>query len=281
MARRAAGESGMAAQGSGRLRMVLLLLAGPLLVFPWAQACGAGCNPFVAARGLTRAAWPVSGTAGVVELTFLGHASFLIESPDGVTIVTDYNGYIRPPSLPDIVTMNHAHRSHYTDTPEPGIKFVLRGWDTGAGPPHYDLRYRDVRIRNVLTNIRDRNGDGGTAYGGNSIFVFEIADLCIAHLSHLHHTLTPQHLAALGQIDVLLVPADGVYTLSQTDMLTVVSQIHPRLVIPMHLFGPPALERFLALIGGRYPVRRSAAPHVALSQATLPRATEVLVLPGF
>ncbi len=67
---------------------------------------------------------------------------------------------------------------------------MLRGWDSGAGPPHYDLRYRDVRIRNVLTNIRDRNGDGGTEFGGNSIFIFEIADLCIAHLSHLHHTLS-------------------------------------------------------------------------------------------
>src|SRR6185437_1967290 len=106
------------------------------------------------------------------------------------------------------------------------------------------------------------------------------ADLCIAHLSHLHHTLAPEHLAALGQIDVLLVPADGMFTLSQTDMIEVIEQIHPLLVIPMHFFGPAALERFIARMDGRYRVTRSAAPSVALSRAMLPKATEVLVLPG-
>ncbi len=64
-------------------------------------------------------------------------------------------------------------------------------------------------------------------------------------------------------------------------MHDVVEQIHPRLVIPMHFFGPPALERFLARIDARYPVTRSTSAHVALSQATLPKTTEVLVLPGF
>jgi L-ascorbate metabolism protein UlaG (beta-lactamase superfamily) len=267
----------MAAPGP-RVRVLLLVLLWPVLL-AWGRAAdAASCNPFVAERPIRLAA---ASTAGVVDLTFLGHASFLIESPDGVSIVTDYNGYLRPPFLPDIVTMNHAHPTHYTDTPEPGIRYVLRGWDSGEGPPSYDLRYRDVRIRNVLTNIRAYDGQGGTEFGGNSIFVFEIADLCIAHLSHLHHTLTPEHLAALGQIDVLLVPADGTYTLSQTDMIEVVEQIHPLLLIPMHFFGPPALERFLARMNGRYPVHHSDTPHVALSRAMLPKSTEILILPGF
>src|SRR5690349_3974920 len=54
---------------------------------------------------------------GHVGLTFLGHASFLIESPGGITAVTDFNGFIRPSVTPDIVTMNHAHSTHYTDFP--------------------------------------------------------------------------------------------------------------------------------------------------------------------
>jgi L-ascorbate metabolism protein UlaG (beta-lactamase superfamily) len=263
-----------------RLRPLVLLLLWPVLLAP-PRALAAGCNPFVAGAPWQLAAAETPGTTGVVNLTFLGHASFLIESPGGVTIVTDYNGYLKPPFLPDIVTMNHAHRTHYTDNPEPGIKYVLRGWDTGEGPPAYDLRYGDVRIRNVLTNIRAYDGLGGTEFGGNSIFVFETADLCIAHLSHLHHTLTPEHLAALGQIDVLMVPADGAYTLSQSDMITVVEQIHPLLMIPMHFFGPPALERFLARMNGRYPITESKSPSVALSRAMLPKTTEILVLPGF
>src|SRR6266851_5443754 len=59
-----------------------------------------------------------------VGLTFLGHASFLIESPGGARIVTDYNGFNRPRVPPDIVTMNNAHPTHFTDHIEPGIKHV-------------------------------------------------------------------------------------------------------------------------------------------------------------
>ncbi|HXP31790.1 MAG TPA: MBL fold metallo-hydrolase [Stellaceae bacterium] len=268
----------MAHSLAARCRPLLLLLLWAALLIP-GRALAAPCLPNVASRPLQLASLPVSGSTGIVDLTFLGHASFLIESAAGVTIVTDYNGYIRPPFIPDIVTMNHAHPTHYTDHPEPEIKYVLRGWDTGSGPPHWDLRYRDVRIRNVLTNIRDY-GYGGTEYGGNSIFVFEIADLCIAHLSHLHHTLTQEHLADLGQIDVLLTPVDGAYTLSQTDMLTVIEQIHPALVVPMHFFGPSVLQRFLDRVGERYPVKTSESPRVALSRAMLPKTTEILVLPG-
>jgi L-ascorbate metabolism protein UlaG (beta-lactamase superfamily) len=243
-----------------------------------APALAAGCLASVA--GGVPAAMPAafrSAAAGEVALTFLGHASFLIESPGGVSIVTDYNGINRAPFLPDVVTMNHAHSTHYTDFPDPGINLVLRGWDTGAGIPHYDLAYGDVHIRNVPTNIRD---GAGTEFGGNSIFVFELADLCIAHLSHLHHTLAPEHLAALGQVDVLLAPVDGAYTLSQADMIEVIEQIKPPLVVPMHYFAPSVLERFLARAGDRYPVHVSPTTQVALSRAMLPKTTEILVLPG-
>ena len=109
---------------------------------------------------------------------------------------------------------------------------------------------------------------------------FELADLCIAHLGHLHHTLTPEHLAALGQIDVLLAPVDGAYTLSQTDMMIVLEQIHPAIIVPMHYFGPSVLQRFLDRVGDRYPVETSDTPHVALSRGMLPEKPEILILPG-
>jgi L-ascorbate metabolism protein UlaG (beta-lactamase superfamily) len=274
MARRIAMDGTMS-----RLRLLLGLLVGPLILIA-GGAWAAGCNPNVAQNPLRLAAAGGEAESGAVSITFLGHASFLLKSPAGVTIVTDYNGYIRPDSLPDIVTMNHAHRSHYTDTPEPEIKYVLRGWDAGQGPPQWDFHFGDVRIRNVLTNIRARDGSGDTEFGGNSIFVFEMADLCIAHLSHLHHTLTPEHLAQLGQIDVLMVPADGIFTLSQSDMIEVVEEIHPRLVIPMHFFGPAPLERFMERMNGRYPVTRSESKTVMVSRASLPKSTEILILPG-
>jgi L-ascorbate metabolism protein UlaG (beta-lactamase superfamily) len=222
--------------------------------------------------------WRAALAPNQVELTFLGHASFLIESPAGVTIVTDYNGFIRPKTLPDIVTMNNAHSTHYTDHPDPGIKYVLRGWDPGGGVAVHNLTYQDVRVRNVPTNVRDV---GGTRYNGNSIFIFEIADLCIAHLGHLHHVLTPEHLADIGQIDVLLAPVDGSYTLDQNGMLEVIRQLHPPLLIPMHFFGPHTLELFLARVRETYAVRLSETASVTLSRASLPARPEALVLPGY
>jgi L-ascorbate metabolism protein UlaG (beta-lactamase superfamily) len=258
----------------------LLALAAPLSA-AHAEAAGACAEVIAQSRpAITLASYRmgIAETEPVVDLAFLGHASFLITSPDGVTIVTDYNGYLRPRNPPDVVTMNHAHTSHYTEDIDPGIKLVLRGWNTGDGPAHYDVKYGDVRIKNVPTNIR--TWDGKTEFGGNSIFIFATGDLCIAHLGHLHHTLTPEHLAELGQIDVLLTPIDGAFTLSQGDILEVIDAIHPRLVIPMHYFGQAVLDRFIKRVSDRYDVHYSDSAAIPLQRSMLPAKTEVWVLPG-
>ena len=189
-----------------------------------------------------------------VRITFIGHATFLIESPQLVRIATDYNDYVRPPVVPDIATMNHAHDTHYTDHPDPAIKYVLRGWGPSPDEPAiWDLKYRDVRVRNVPTNIR--NWSGGTERYGNSIFIFEIANLCIAHLGHLHHTLTQQQLNEIGRVDVVMAPVDGNYTLDLDGMMEVLTALKAQLIIPMHFFGWYTLDRFLeraqrAMAGG-------------------------------
>ena len=118
------------------------------------------------------------------------------------------------------------------------------------------------------------------ATNGNSIFVFEVADLCIAHLGHLNHTLTQTHLAELGAIDVVMVPVDGAYTLNQTDMIEVLREIGPKLVIPMHIFSEARLERFLAQAGAFYTVHREADATVVVSRAGLPDVPTILVLAG-
>jgi L-ascorbate metabolism protein UlaG (beta-lactamase superfamily) len=253
---------------------VFLVLA--LLALGFGGTAWAACTGPVADGG-ARLRLVSAGPEGGVGLTFLGHASFLIESPAGVTIVTDYNDMIRAPVTPDIVTMNNAHPTHYTDNIDPGVKFVLRGWDPAGGVAARHLDYRDVRIHNVPTNVREF---GGTRYSGNSIFVFDVADLCLAHLGHLYHTLTPGHLTDLGPIDVVMVPVDGAWTLNQDDMITVLQQIKPKIVIPMHVFTQATLDKFLARAAEFYTVRRAAEPSIVLTRAGLPAVPEVLVLPG-
>ena len=234
----------------------------------------AKCLPMAGLQpGIIRAAFPAEGS---VRLTYLGHSSFLIETPGGVSAVTDYNGVNRPPTPPDIVTMNNAHGTHYTDFIRPEIGDVLRGWDPGGGMAAHDLIVEDLRVWNVPTNVRQGTG---TRYNGNSIFVFEAGGLCIAHLGHLHHVLTEVHLAELGEIDVLLVPVDGGMTMAQEYMLEVIEQIDPTVVVPMHFFTLSSLNRFLRLIQNRYDPVLVEEPSVVLSRLTLPYR-KVLVLPG-
>ena len=213
-----------------------------------------------------------------VRLTFVGHSTWLIESAGAVRIATDYNDYVRPQVVPEIATMNRAHTTHYSNFPDPSIKYVLKGWNPEGGPARHDLTFSDVRVRNVATNIRDWNG-GYVPYG-NSIFIFEIAGMCIGHLGHLHHTLTDQQIAHIGQLDVVMVPVDGSYTMDTAGMIEVLKALRARLILPMHYFNPYTLNRFLERIAADFAVERSSDPTIVVSQPTLPSEPKVLVLPG-
>ena len=225
------------------------------------------------------AAFRLALNADQVRLTYVGHSTFLIESPQLVRIATDYNDYVRPPLLPDIVTMNHAHTTHFTDLPDPAIKHVLRGWGpTPDQPARHDLTVKDVRVRNVPTNIRDWRG--GTERHGNSIFIFETANMCIAHLGHLHHTLSQQQLNEIGRVDVVLVPVDGSYTLDVEGMMEVLEALKAPLMIPMHYFSTYTLNRFLERARQNWTVEMSEIPSLVIAKARLPAAPKVMVLPG-
>ncbi len=214
-----------------------------------------------------------------VTIRFVGHSTFLITSPAGVTIATDYSGYAGQGVIPRVVTMNHAHPSHYTDNPDPRIEYVLRGWNPEGGKAVHHLQVDDVLIRNVTTDIRTFGG--GREPDGNSIFIFEVARLCIGHLGHLHHVLTTEDLGAIGQLDVVMVPVDGTYTMDQGAMLQTLKVLRARLVLPMHYFGPATLSRFVARLGEAFDVELSSVPETKVSVRTLPERPKVLVLPGY
>lgn len=273
-------------------RTALAVLAVPLLVVGAAAAQETvepeRC-PKLVASGNPLPFVPVSFTrvqtegdemaTNLVDLTYIGHSTFVIRSPSGITIATDYNGVDVPPVVPRIVTMNRAHSTHFTLNPDPRIEYVLHGWGEGGEPARHELAIGDVLLRNVTTNIR---GDiFAETIDQNSMFVFEVAGLCIAHLGHLHHKLTSNHLKALGRIDVVLAPVDGTYTLGVDDMIDVLDELQSPLVIPMHFFGPFSLDRFLARLEEHFAIVWSDSPTVELSRATLPVRRTVLVLPPF
>src|SRR6267154_1666793 len=217
-----------------------------------------------------------------VAITYVGHSTYYIDTPGGVRIATDFNGAYRTGRLPDVVTMNRAHSTHYTLFPDPKIAHVLHGWGENGQPAHIGLRVGDVYIRNVTTDIRRYYGEGSGGEmikDGNSIFIFEVAGLCIGHLGHLHHKLDETHFAAIGRLDIVMVPIDGTYTMSLDGVSEITKRLRSSVVLPMHRFATP-LEEFMRLIGQQFEIDQRSERTLKISRETLPSTPTVIILEG-
>lgn len=212
-----------------------------------------------------------------VRIRYVDHATFLLETPGGLVAATDYTGFLGTADLvPDVVTMNNAHSTHWTSNPDPRIPHVLRGWGEAA-PADHRLDLGEMLVRNVTTDLRGPYGEGARK-DGNSIFVFEVAGLCIGHLGHLHQIPTPEQYAALGRLDVVMVPVDGGYTMDLLSMAGVVRRLRGSVIIPMHWFSQTSLEAFLTEMSGSFDVVRLEQSDLTLSLADLPKQPTVMVL---
>ncbi|WP_299349742.1 MBL fold metallo-hydrolase [uncultured Shimia sp.] len=211
-----------------------------------------------------------------VRISYISHASFLIQAHDGVSVVTDFTGFIgNVDFLPTVVTMNHAHDTHWTEYPDPAIPHVLLGWDDFGEIAVHHLDLGSMLVRNVPTDIRRFDG---VEENGNSIFVFEVGGLCIAHLGHLHHEPSPAQYAALGRMDVVMAAVDGGMSLDTETMMRVLRNIKARVVIPMHWFEGWTLEAFLAGMSDEYEIVIDGSSEIELSLRDLPRRPVIRVL---
>lgn len=224
-----------------------------------------------------KAAWQDPVPEYSVRISYVAHASFLIQTQGGLNAVTDFTGFVGGADLiPDIVTMNHAHGTHWTANPDPAIPHVLPGWgEFGQGIDHH-LDLGELVVRNVSTEIRSPYG--GVEEQGNSIFVFEVEGLCIGHLGHLHHVPSDEQFAALGRLDVVMAAVDGGTTMPLPDMISVLKRLKSSVIIPMHWFSSFSLDRFLVDIRDEFPIVREGESEITVSLRTLPDRPTVVVL---
>jgi L-ascorbate metabolism protein UlaG (beta-lactamase superfamily) len=213
-----------------------------------------------------------------ILIRYVDHASFAVVTADGKVAVTDYTGYLGTADLvPDVVTMNNAHSTHWTAAPDPRIANVLEGWPNSDGPAEHRLDLGSMLVRNVTTDTRGPFGEGARR-DGNSIFIFEAAGLCIGHLGHLHQIPSDEQYAAIGRLDVVMVPVDGGYTMRLQDMAGVVRRLRSSVVIPMHWFSQDSLRMFLTEMSAEFSVVETGGAQIALSLDDLPSQPTIMVL---
>ncbi len=123
------------------------------------------------------------------------------------------------------------------------------------------------------------DASGAMIKDGNSIFIFEVAGLCIGHLGHLHHKLDDTHFAAIGRLDIVMVPIDGTYTMSLDGVSEITKRLRASVVLPMHRFATP-LDEFMRLIGQQFVIDQRAERTLKISRDTLPGTPTVIILDG-
>lgn len=251
------------------------------VLFAPVQSTAAESNCFALSQAASKVFYTGSDASGLaadeVRLNFIGHSTYLLETAGGLTAATDFAGFVGVDVIPDIVTMNKAHPSHYTTDPDPRIPYVLRGWGEGDAPAEHFLDLGELLVRNVTTDLRSRFG-GPPEKDANSIFIFEAGGLCIGHLGHLHFEPSEAQYALIGRLDVVMAPVDGGMTLDLPTMIRVLKRMRASLVLPMHWFGDGTLAAFLAGMQDEFVIEIVDAKSTVISLRTLPSTPTIRVL---
>lgn len=163
-------------------------------------------------------------------ITWQGHSCFKLQDkvgPDGITLITDpFNKEIglKPPNCEaNIVTVSHDHEDHNNVGTLRGNPFII----DCAG--EFDVK--GVFVEGIDSHHDDKEG---ALRGKNIIYRIEIDDISVVHLGDLGAVLTDAQLEKLAGTDILLIPVGGKYTLDAKLAVEVISQLEPRIVIPMH-----------------------------------------------
>ena len=241
-------------------------------LFTFASSAQSSCrDPDVARRGFTSLAYAASVDA---TIQYFGHNLFLITTSKGTRIVTDPLGpgwYPNPNVTGDVVTVGKEMFNHNAVQIVLGKPLILRGLKNyGAGWNTISTSVKDTFIYNVPIhqNAEFIEGIRGSA------FVFDLGSLCIAHLGDLSQKLNEQQLKAFGKVDVALTPIGGRRTMDPELAREVLTQLKPKIAIPMHHRDSPYLiKQFSAGIKTQL-----VSDTLAVSKDALPISLEIRVL---
>ncbi len=166
-----------------------------------------------------------------MNITWLGHACFMLTLNNGIRIVTDpfdeSVGYKTPKVDCDIVTVSHAHHDH--NAVEELLSYAMVISDESK----YEMN--DLKISSV-SSFHDEVK--GAKRGKNLIFKFEADGKTIVHLGDLGHITDEKQTAFIKNADVLLIPIGGTYTITTKEAVEIIRLATPKCAVPMHFLTP-------------------------------------------
>ncbi len=210
-----------------------------------------------------------------MKITWVGHACFLIDALEARIMTDPFHEDVPYPFLEtpvDIVTVSHGHFDHNAIHRVPGHPAVIEA--TGEFDVH------GVPVRGVASYHDDK---GGADRGPNILYSYVLEGLTLAHLGDLGEPLNEEQRAALADVDVLLIPVGGHFTIGAKQAASLIEDLPGvRLVIPMHFktdviadWPIATVDEFESLMDN---ARRVGASTVEVTRASLPAQREVWIL---
>ena len=209
-----------------------------------------------------------------MKLKWLGHATFLITSDSGIRIITDpyktgdaFN-YGEIKETADIVTVSHDHGDHNNVAAVQGNPQVIRKTTEAKG-----IQFMGIRAAH--------DNSGGSERGSNTIFCFEVDRIKVCHLGDLGHLLSDNQVAEVGEVDVLLMPVGGFFTIDAKTASYIADLLKARVIIPMHYKNEKCnlpIEGVDEFLKGKGNVTRVDGSEVEFKVAELPASSQIMVL---
>jgi L-ascorbate metabolism protein UlaG (beta-lactamase superfamily) len=212
-----------------------------------------------------------------MEISFIGHACFKIKGKDLTIVVDPYSpdstGYKLPKLSADVVLTTHDHKDHNFVEGVSDHRMVING----AG--EYELS--EAFVMGIDTYHDEKSGE---ERGKNTIYLIDIDGFTVLHLGDLGHELSKQTLEKLSDVDVLLIPVGGNYTIDAETAVKVISSVEPGIVVPMHYktsdlknIELATLDKFLDEMGVEGEVTKVDKLKVK-SKSDIPEETEVVII---
>lgn len=216
-----------------------------------------------------------------MDVTYLGHASFKLRGKTATVITDPFDssvGFPFPAASADIITVSHSHSDHANiakiqATGRRSQPFVI------TAPGEYEILGVSVRAIPVFHDDQQ-----GKLRGKNLIMIITIDGVHLVHLGDLGHSLTEAQVEDIGPVDVLMVPVGGVFTIDPQAAASVVENLDPSIVIPMHFRSEKHSAAFKELspltdfLKQMEVESKQAQEKLTVTAGNMPEETEVVVL---